>query len=123
MRNLMSRIVCSLAVAATLATAAAGQAPPAPGTPPAASTPSINLTMDDRHVLKEGLLKDTKVKPETAELELEVGRIVPPTVQLHPFPELVASKIPQLKAHRFFVAAAAIVVVEPTKRAIVEVVK
>jgi hypothetical protein len=105
-----------------LTTAAAAQAP-VPGTPPAASTPGINLTMDDRHVLKEGLLKDTKVKPETAELELEVGRMVPPTVQLHPFPELVASKIPQLKAHRFFIAASALVVVEPTKRTIVEVVK
>lgn len=123
MRNTSMRTVCALAIGAVLATAAAAQSPPAPSTPPVAATPSIKLTMDDRHILKEGLLKDTKVKPETAEVDLEVGRTVPPTVQLHPFPEAVASKIPQLKAHRFFVAAAAIVVVEPTKRAIVEVVK
>lgn len=124
MSNTTSRLFCSLAAAVLLSTAAHAQVAPNKGqTQPVPTTPSINLSMDNRHVLKENLLKTTTVKPEAMEVDLEPGKKVPPMVKLHSFPREIARKIPQIKSHEFFISDDAIVVVQTQQRIIVEVVK
>jgi hypothetical protein len=122
MRTMVSRFLLSLAAAALLATAvyAQVQAPQVPSTP---STPTVNLTMEHKHVLKENLLKAGKVKPEAMQVDLETGKKVPASVQLHAFPDEISSKIPQIKAHEYFIADDAVVIVQAQQRTIVEVVK
>jgi hypothetical protein len=48
---------------------------------------------------------------------------VPQSVELHDFPQEIAAKVPQIKAHRFFVAGETIVVVRPQERTVVGLVK
>jgi hypothetical protein len=90
---------------------------------PVPSTPSIKLTMDDQHVLKENLLKNAQSEGSAGQAEIERGKEVPASIQLHRFPDDIAGKIPQIKAHQYFIADNSIVVVETTKRTIVEVIK
>jgi hypothetical protein len=119
MRNTTSHLLCSLAAAAWLATAAHAQAP----TESEPSTPTIKLTMDDRHVLKENLLKSAKSEGSAEQTDIERGSRVPASIPLQRFPDDIGSKIPQVRSHVFFVAGQSIVIVEPQQRTIVEVVK
>jgi hypothetical protein len=94
-----------------------------PGRPSLPATPSLNLTMENEHTLKEILLKDSKIKHESDQAELKAGDKVPQSVELHDFPQEIAAKVPQIKAHRFFVAGETIVVVRPQERTVVGLVK
>ena len=124
MRNTTLRLFCFLAVAAFLATAGHAQVSPDRGpTQPVPSTPTVKLTMEDQHVLKENLLKGARSDGSAGQAEIERGKKVPPTVRLHRFPDEVASRIPQIKSHEYFVTGQSIVIVEPQQRSIVEVVK
>jgi hypothetical protein len=119
----MPRVLCVLAVTAALASAAHAQSAPNQGVP-AATTPSVKLTMEAQHVLKENLLKNAGSEGSAGQAEqLERGKQVPASVQLKRFPDDIASKIPQIKSHEYFIADHSIVIVEPQKRTIVEVVK
>jgi hypothetical protein len=121
-----------LFLAASLATAVQAQVAPNRGpTQPVPSTPTVKLTMEDQHVLKENLLKTPKSgatsgaasESSTDQAELERGKQVPASIQLRHFPDEIARKIPQIKSHEYFVADDTIVIVESQKRTIVEVVK
>lgn len=124
MQNTISRLLCCFAAVFLLATGVYAQSPTQPGpTQPVPTTPTVKLTMDDKHVLKENLLKDSQSVGSAGEMEFERGKKVPTSVQLRRFPDQIASKIPSIKSHEYFVADQAIVVVEPQQRTIVEVVK
>ena len=132
MRHTMPRLFCTLFLAASLATAVQAQVTPNRGpTQPVPSTPTVKLTMEDQHVLKENLLKAPKSgstsgatsESSNGQAELKRGNQVPASVQLRHFPDEIASKIPQIKSHEYFIADHAIVIVESQKRTIVEVVK
>lgn len=73
----------------------------------------VDLTMEQRHIVKEIILKDLKVAPQTAEVPTQVGQAVPTGVPLQPIPVEVSAKIPQLKSHSFIVKNDAVLIVDP----------
>ena len=94
------------------------------GTPSQTAPSEINLTMDDRHILKEYLSKSSKeLKHSLTGIELERGSVVPHHVELRAFPAEVAKKVSQLKAHRFLLTEDAILIIDPENRKVVEVIK
>jgi hypothetical protein len=73
----------------------------------------VELTMEQRHIIKEIILKDMKIAPQTAEVPTQVGQAVPSGVPLQPVPVEVSAKIPQLKAHSFIVKDDTVLIVDP----------
>jgi hypothetical protein len=112
-----------LIAAAAVSLAALGSAveAQAPTDQPAAVTRNINLTVENRHVIKE-LVKDLHVQNAPDSVALTVGATVPPSV-VHPLPEQVAVKVPQVKSHVFFVKDDKIALVDPKDNKIVEVIE
>jgi hypothetical protein len=76
------------------------------------STPTINLTMEQKHTIKE-IIKELKIDGVAANLEVSIGEAVPKTVQLHPMPAQLSEKISHIKDHLFFIKGGQIVIVDP----------
>jgi len=88
-----------------------------PSTAPAVKPQdTINLTMEQRHIIKEIIIKDMKIAqpPDQAtKLPTEVGDTVPSGIPLQPMPVEVSAKIPQIKAHSFLVKDDKVIIVDP----------
>jgi hypothetical protein len=117
----MKHFVCIVAVAAGLAVLGSPVEAQAPTEQPAPATRSINLTVENRHVIKE-IVKDLHVQDAPDDVALTTGATVPKSV-VHPLPEQVAAKVPQVKSHVFFVKNDKIVLVDPKENKIVEVIE
>ena len=76
------------------------------------STPTVNLTMEQKHIIKE-TVKELKIEGVPANLEVVIGEAVPKTVQLHPMPAQLSEKISHIKNYLFFLKGAQIVIVDP----------
>jgi hypothetical protein len=89
----------------------------APSTAPAAKpADTVNLTMEQRHIIKEIILKDLKVAEpadQAAKVPTAVGETVPAGIPLQPMPVEVSAKVPQLKAHSFLVKNDKVIVIDP----------
>jgi hypothetical protein len=91
-----------------------------PATAPAVPVqPKINLTLEQRHVIKE-LIKDLNIAPAPNSTETAVGTTVPATISLSPMPQVVAEKVPQVKSHLFFIEGTKVVIVDPKENKIVD---
>jgi hypothetical protein len=88
-----------------------------PSTAPAVKPQdTINLTMEQRHIIKEIIIKDMKIAQppdQAAKLPTEVGDTVPSGIPLQPMPVEVSAKIPQIKAHSFLVNDDKVIIVDP----------
>jgi hypothetical protein len=93
-----------------------------PGGAPIAATATINLTVEQRHVIKEIVLKDMKVASVTGDVPMAEGAMVPQTVALQSFPAEISDKVPQVKSHNFFVRDDRIALVDKERR-VVEVIE
>ena len=98
----------------TLALPVEAQVPtPAPAVKPA---DTVNLTMEQRHVIKEIILKDLKIvapQDQADKVPTKVGDSVPAGIPLQPMPVEVSAKIPQIKSHSFLVKDDKIVIIDP----------
>jgi hypothetical protein len=99
----------------TLALPVVAQVPaPAPAAKPAES---VNLTMEQRHIIKEIILKDMKIAEPAdqtaAKVPTQVGDTVPSGIPLQPMPVEVSAKVPQLKAHSFLVKNDKVIIIDP----------
>ncbi len=77
---------------------------------------SVNLTMEQRHVIKEIIVKEMKIAEapdQAAKVSTQVGDTIPAGIPLQPMPVEVSAKIPQLKAHSFIVKGDQVVIVDP----------
>ena len=77
---------------------------------------SVNLTMEQRHVIKEIIVKDMKIAPpadQASKVPTHVGEVVPSGIPLQPMPVEVTAKVPQLKAHSFLVRDEKVVIIDP----------
>ena len=98
------------------------------GAPVRAQTPAvpveqkINLTLEQRHVIKE-IIKDLNVSPPPQSLDTSIGATVPATITLNPMPQVVAQKVPQVKSHLFFVKDGKVVIVDPKENKIVDAIE
>jgi hypothetical protein len=86
-------------------------APAAPDQPAISSRRTINLTEEDRHTIREIVLKDLKVQKESDAVKAAIGDPAPQGITTHEFPSMMLSKIPALKAHTYFVKGEEIYVV------------
>jgi len=87
-----------------------------------APTPKLNLTLEQRHTIKE-FIKDMKAQATSANVQASVGDPIPAGIDPQPMPPDVAQKVPQVKSHRFFVTADEIVIVDPKDNKVAEVIK
>ena len=77
---------------------------------------TVSLTMEQRHVIKEIIIKDMKITEpadQAAKVPTEVGQAVPAGIPLQPMPVEVAAKVPQLKAHSFLVKNDKVIIIDP----------
>lgn len=88
-----------------------------PSTAPAVKpADTVNLTMEQRHVIKEIIVKEMKItetKDQTAKISAQVGDTIPSGIALQPMPVEVSAKIPQLKAHSFIIKDDKVIIVDP----------
>ena len=89
---------------------------------PAAVAPKLNLTLEQRHVIRE-IIKDMKTEPAPAEVKPAVGDTIPADIKVQAMPDQVAKKVPQIKTHEFFVADGQIFIVDPKDNRVAEVIK
>ena len=90
--------------------------------PVVSSERTINLTEENRYIIREIVLKDPKV-PKEQGARAAIGDPLPPGVATQPFPADVALKIPALRSHRFFVTDQEVVIVDPKSNKVADIVK
>jgi hypothetical protein len=83
---------------------------------------TINLTAEQRFMIKEIVLKDLNV-PKAPGAPESIGVPVPPSVELHDMTPALAEKVPQAKAHKFYLTAHAIVLVSASDHKVADVIK
>lgn len=93
-----------------------------PTQPPATVSPKVNLSLEQRHVIRE-IIKDTGPESATTNIRATVGDEIPTEVKLQPMPSQVVQKVPQIKAHEFFVADGQIFIVDPKDHKVADVIK
>src|ERR1700682_3883403 len=84
-------------------------------------TPTINLTVEQGHIIKEILLKDGNAQKLPANVDISMG-LVPQTITTHSFPPEVSGKVPQVKSHTFFVKDNKVVIVDPKNNTIADII-
>jgi hypothetical protein len=85
---------------------------------------TINLTQEQRFIIKEIVLKDLNVQKARADAPETIGDAVPENIDLHAMPPEVAAKVPQGRSHSFFVKDDnAIVLVSPNDRRVADVIR
>jgi len=96
----------------------------APGEPAISSSRTVKLTEEDRHTLREIILRDMKVEKAPHNIKVSIGEAVPPGVHQQPIPADVTRKVPQIKNNTFFVKSDdEIVIVEPKDNTVADIVK
>ena len=83
---------------------------------------TVNLTAEQRFMIKEIVLKDLNV-PKAPGAPESIGVPVPPSVELHDMTPTLAEKVPQAKAHKFYLTAHAIVLVSASDHKVADVIK
>ncbi|MEA2980224.1 MAG: hypothetical protein QOF09_2047 [Alphaproteobacteria bacterium] len=77
---------------------------------------TVNLTMEQRHIIREIIIKDMKItepQDQAGKVPTQVGDTVPSGIPLQPMPVEVSAKIPQLKSHSFLVKNDHVIIVDP----------
>jgi len=95
---------------------------PTPAPAPEVRTSKINLTVEQRHVIKE-IVKDLPVAKAPADASITTGSAAPADAVLRSFPVEITEKVPQIKSHKFFVKGDQIVVVSPDGNNVVEIIE
>jgi hypothetical protein len=119
-RTLGAMAVAALALFAPLS-AVEGQSNIEPAIAQAPRT--VNLTAEQRFIIKEIVYKDLNVPRALAGAPESIGDSVPSNVELHDMTAELAKKVPVAKSHKFYVTADAIVLVSPSDRRVADVIK
>jgi hypothetical protein len=92
---------------------------PAPGIPSPLprGDEAVNLTMEQRHIIKEIIVKDMKSpgpgEDQVAKVPAQIGATVPSGIPVQPMPVEVSAKVPQLKSHSFLVKDDKVLIIDP----------
>jgi len=110
-------LVAAAAAMLTLSMPVVAQIPSTSGSaPPSQTAETVNLTMEQRHVIKEIIVKDMKIAPppdQAAKVPSAVGEVVPSGIPLQPMPVEVSAKVPQVKSHSFLVKDDKVLIIDP----------
>ena len=125
MRVMQKLVLCVTAMAALALFAPFSTAKAQTDTEPAiaAAPRTVNLTAEQRFIIKEIVYKDLKVPKAQPGAPESIGDTVPPDIQLHDMTAELARKVPVAKSHKFYVTAHAIVLVSPSDRMVADVIK
>jgi hypothetical protein len=84
---------------------------------------TINLTEEQRHIIKENV-KDMAVAKASANAPETIGDVVPSDIKLTHLPPLAGQKVSQARSHLFFVkdGSNTIVLVSPDDRRVADVI-
>ena len=85
-------------------------------------TSKINLTVEQRHVIKE-IVKDLAVAKAPDNAPVTTGSAAPDGTVLRSFPAEITDKVPQIKSHKFFVKGSQIVIVSADGNDVVEIIE
>lgn len=88
---------------------------PAPAQPAISSRRTVNLTEEDRHTIREIVLKDTHVSKAAKSTRASIGDPPPQDVVTYEFPPQLTEKISALQPLKFFVTADNQIVIVDTK--------
>ena len=109
--------VAAAAAMLTLSMPVVAQIPSTSGSAPSSQTAeTVNLTMEQRHVIKEIIVKDMKIAPPqdpAAKVPSAVGEVVPSGIPLQPMPVEVSAKVPQVKSHSILVKDDKVLIIDP----------
>ena len=81
----------------------------------------LNLTLEQRHVIKE-VFKDMKIAP-SATAAVSIGEVIPDDIPLLLPPSDAMRKVPQVRAHRFVYTTERILIVDPKNKKIDEIIE
>jgi len=85
---------------------------------------TVNLTMEQRHVIKEIIIKDMKTPASaSAHVTAKAGEVVPSGISLQPMPVEVSAKVPQVRTHSYFVEDNKVIIVDTKDNKIATVVE
>ena len=111
--------VTAAAAMLTLSMPVDAQIPSTSGSAPASqqTAETVNLTMEQRHIIKELIVKDMKIAPPqdqaAAKVPSTVGQVVPSGIPIQPMPVEVAAKVPQVKTHSILVKDDKVLIIDP----------
>jgi hypothetical protein len=85
-----------------------------PSSPAVKAQETVNLTMEQKHIIKEIIIKEMKAEPQdqAAKIPTKVGEAVPAGIALQPIPVEVSAKVPQIKTHSFVVKDDKVIIVD-----------
>jgi hypothetical protein len=85
-----------------------------PSSPAMKPQETVNLTMEQKHVIKEIIIKDMKAQSQdqAAKIPTKIGDTVPAGIPLQPIPVEVSAKIPQIKSHSFVIKDDKVIIVD-----------
>jgi len=86
------------------------------------SSRTINLTEENRHVIREIILKDPNVHKQDAPRAV-IGNASPAGVTVQSFPAEVTQKIPSLRSLAYFVTGDSVVIVDPNDHRVADIVE
>jgi hypothetical protein len=89
---------------------------------PESRTSTVNLTVEQRHVIKE-IVKDLGVAKVSEDAKVTTGSAAPSEAVLRFFPQDITDKVPQIKSHKFFVQGSHIVIVSPDGNNVVDIIE
>ncbi len=89
---------------------------------PVITTSKINITAQQRHVIKENLLPGREPAESPPSRTIKMGETPPADVELRRIPDIVAEKVPQIRSYGFFIAGGQIALVDMTDNKVVEIV-
>ena len=125
-RNRISAAILSGITAAVLTLVLPVEAQVPSTAPVVKPADTVNLTMEQRHVIKEIIIKDMKItepQDQAAKVPTQVGDTVPSGIPLQPMPVEVSAKVPQVRTHSFFVEDDKVIIVDPKDNKIAIVVE
>jgi hypothetical protein len=82
----------------------------------------VNLTMEQRHIIKE-TVKELKIQSAPAAGKIEIGDQVPKSVPLQAIPAQIADRVSSVRSHSFFVNEGQIVLVDPSDNKVVDIIE
>jgi hypothetical protein len=91
-------------------------------TSPPISTRTINLTVEQYHIIKENVLKNAQVESRPGLPPVKIVDHVPNEISLKTFPPDLSEKISSLSSHVFYIDKQRIVIVDPKDNSVADII-
>jgi len=119
----MLALACGIGIAAAQVNPPGRLGDPLPGALAPPTDPSqMQLTPEQKRAIITAV-KDVKIPPPSNAFTVAVGAQVPPSIELYALPIAALSQAPEVKLLRYTMVQNQVVLVDPTKLRVVEVIR